>query len=94
MASGTNVDATTNVITVVDNDPVMGISQYGRMTNGSFQIGLQGPPAQNFVLFASSNLMDWNSISNITFSNGPVMFIDPASTNFDRRYYRLMPAGP
>jgi hypothetical protein len=94
MASGTNVDATTNVITVVDNDPVMGISQYGRMTNGSFQIGLQGPPAQNFVLFASSNLMDWNSISNITFSSGPVMFIDPASTNFDRRYYRLIPAGP
>jgi uncharacterized repeat protein (TIGR01451 family) len=91
-ATGTNLDATTNTLILIDNDPAMSIGQYGKLADGTFQMTLQGPPTQNYVLFASSNLINWNAISNISFSNGPVMIIDPASTNFDHRYYRLTPA--
>jgi hypothetical protein len=91
-ATGTNLDATTNTLILIDNDPAMGIAQYSRLADGTFQMALQGPPTQNYVLSASSNLINWNAISNVSFSNGPVIFIDPASTNFDHRYYRLTPA--
>ena len=93
-ASGTNVVAATNVISIIDNDPRLALVQYGLLADHRFQLGLQGPPAQNFELFASSNLIDWNSILTFSFTNAPLMIIDPASTNLDRRFYRLAPAAP
>jgi hypothetical protein len=31
---------------------------------------------------------------NFNFTNAPFMVTDPASTNLDRRFYRIAPAGP
>lgn len=93
-ASGTNLVSSTNIVAVVDNDPAAALVQYGLLVDGRFQLGLQGPPARNFELSASSNLLDWHSILTFSFTNAPVMIIDPASTNFDRRFYRLGPALP
>jgi len=91
-ASGTNLVAATNVISIIDNDPPLAVAQYGLLADRRFQLGLQGPPGRNFDLFASSNLIDWNSIRTFSFTNAPMLIIDPASTNFDRRFYRLVPA--
>jgi len=94
IASGTNLVSATNVISVVDNDPPFSLLQYGRRTDGRFQINLQGPPGRNFALLASTNLMDWVSILNFNFTNTPFVFTDPASTNLDRRFYQITPTGP
>jgi hypothetical protein len=91
-ASGTNLVAATNVISIIDNDPPLAVAQYGLLPDRRFQLGLQGPPARIFDLFASSNLIDWSSIRTFSFTNAPLLIIDPASTNFDRRFYRLVPA--
>jgi len=93
-ASGTNLVAATNVISIIDNDPPLALAHYGLLADRRFQLGLQGPPARNFDLFASSNLIDWSSIRTFSFTNAPMLIIDPASTNFDRRFYRLVPATP
>jgi hypothetical protein len=93
-ASGANLVSATNIIAVVDNDPAAALVQPGLLVDGRFQLGLQGPPARNFELSASSNLLDWHSILTFSFTNAPLMIIDPASTNFDRRFYRLGPAVP
>lgn len=94
VASGTNLVSVANVISLVDNDPALGFVLYGVMGDGRFQIALQGPPARGFEMSASSNLIDWESIVTFSFTNAPLMIIDPASTNFDRRFYRLAPVAP
>jgi uncharacterized repeat protein (TIGR01451 family) len=94
IASATGLVSVTNVISVLDNDPPLSFLQYGRLVDGRFQMTLQGPPGQNFALLVSSNLIDWTSLLNFNFTNAPFMVTDPASTNLDRRFYRIAPAGP
>jgi hypothetical protein len=91
IATGTNVMGVTNVISLIDNDPAPGMMSSGRLADGRFQLMVQGPPVSNFVLMASSNLMNWDAVSNLSFANGPILFLDPASTNLPQRFYRLAP---
>ncbi|MBA4148927.1 MAG: DUF11 domain-containing protein [Verrucomicrobia bacterium] len=93
-ASGINLVSATNVISVIDNDPTLALAEYGLLADGRFQLGLQGPPARDFELSASSNLIDWDAILTFSFTNAPLTFIDDASTNLDRRFYRLAPVAP
>ena len=91
--NGTNVNATTNSLVLIDNDPAnISMSPVGTMSNGVFQFSLQAPPTQNYVVYVSSNLMNWDALSNLSFNNGPIIISDPSGTNFDHRFYRLSPA--
>jgi uncharacterized repeat protein (TIGR01451 family) len=74
--------------------PILSFTQYGWLADGPFQLIFQGPPDRNFLLLASSNLTAWDAILTFNFTNGPLITIDPASTDFDRRFYRLAPAEP
>jgi uncharacterized repeat protein (TIGR01451 family) len=60
-------------------------------SNGNFALTFRAIPGQNYVLSASTNLTDWAPIWNFTPTSNPNSFVDPVSTNFTRRFYRIGP---
>lgn len=60
------------------------------LTNGVPLVRLTGPPGYNYLLQASTNLMDWTSAALMANTNGTVVFIDAAVTNYSRRFYRAV----
>jgi hypothetical protein len=66
------------------------------ISNGSCWIELSGPVGSNYVLQASTNLIDWTPITtNVISTGGKRTFTDP-TTNYVQRFYRAMPlsSGP
>ncbi len=58
------------------------------LPNGELQMSLSGSPGQVYNIQASTNLLDWATISMVTISNSPQVFVDPSATNFNTRFYR------
>lgn len=78
----TNQTATTNLVT--------GPSKL--LSNGQFQITVNGGVlGQNYVLLASTNLMDWTPISGFVDTNPPVTIYDPDAAKYRWRFYRIAP---
>jgi hypothetical protein len=59
-------------------------------SDGVFQLQLSATPNQNYVLQASTNLMQWDSVSTNTPSSTPFYLTDPNATNFSSRFYRVL----
>jgi uncharacterized repeat protein (TIGR01451 family) len=63
------------------------------LTDGRFQLTAEGGAlGQNYVLLASTNLLDWIPIAGFVDSNSPITIYDPDASQFSRRYYRLGPS--
>ena len=58
------------------------------LTNGQFQLLFSGVPGEDYVLLASTNLVDWQPVFALTASNNPVPLTDPEATNLPCRAYR------
>ena len=51
---------------------------------------LNGAAGGNYLLQTSSNLTEWIDFTNLYLgSNGALNYIDAATTNYPRRFYRL-----
>ncbi|MGO9477741.1 MAG: chitobiase/beta-hexosaminidase C-terminal domain-containing protein [Limisphaerales bacterium] len=62
----------------------------GFFTNQVFQLGFSGLAGSNYVLQATTNFVDWTSLStNLALSN-PFNLFDPYATNFRYRFYRVL----
>ena len=59
-------------------------------TNQQFQMSLAGLTGSNYVLEASTDLLNWIPISTNTASTNYFHLIDPNATNFPRRFYRIL----
>jgi hypothetical protein len=60
-------------------------------TNG-LSLMLQGPLGSNYIIQASTDLVNWQAITNFVPTTSPFYFSDPAATNYNRRFYRgVMP---
>ncbi len=63
------------------------------MTSGSFQMTLGGPDGQAYEILTSTDISlpmsGWTPLTNGTFGNSPVNYIDPAATN-GARFYRVV----
>jgi hypothetical protein len=57
------------------------------LPNGNFQFGLQGLEGQTYVVQTSTNLVNWTSVYT---NNGSFIFTDLSTTNYGRRFYRVM----
>jgi hypothetical protein len=57
------------------------------LPDGSFQFSLTGSAGGNFEIQASTNLVDWQTVTNGSFA-GSVIYTDLAATNYTRRFYR------
>ena len=57
-------------------------------SNGTFQANAFVTPGQNYQIQASSNLFNWTPVTNVSSTSSPVLFVDPAASNFPARFYR------
>ncbi len=69
------------------NNTLVGL---GYQANGGFQLAFYGILSSNYSLLASSNLLNWQPITNFLNTNSPFPLRDANATNFNRRYYRTV----
>ena len=55
-----------------------------------FQFNLFGSPGCSYTVQVSTNLQNWDSLTNLLVTNSITPFIDRAATNFNRRFYRTL----
>jgi hypothetical protein len=58
-----------------------------RLGGGRFQFTVSSGPGQHLEILASTNLLNWTSVTNLTNTTGTTLFTDPVA-NLVRRYYR------
>jgi len=59
-------------------------------TNGTFSLTVNGDNGPDYVVQASTNLTDWNSIFTNHSPTPPFVWSDPDASNFMQRYYRIL----
>jgi len=60
------------------------------LVNRQFQFTITGgATGQSYAVLASTNLLNWMTLTNGSITDSPFSFSDPAATNYPRRYYRL-----
>jgi len=84
----TNFDNSIAVLAPFLIEPIYLTSQ--GFSNGGFQLRFAGAPGGNYVLQASTNLLDWTSISSNTATTNSLNLFDLNATNFPSRYYRVL----
>ena len=60
------------------------------LTNGAIQLSLSCDSNLTWRAQASTNLADWEPLTDIHDTNGVVRFIDMTMTNLPRRFYRAV----
>jgi Chitobiase/beta-hexosaminidase C-terminal domain/PQQ-like domain len=70
--------------------PGVSISSASFSTNGAFQLGFSDMPGSNYVLQATTNLLDWISLSTNQASNDFLDLLDPSASNYPHRFYRVL----
>lgn len=59
------------------------------MSGAGFNLLLQGPLGSNYVIGASTDLANWQTITNFTGTAWLNYFCDPVATNYPSRFYRV-----
>jgi uncharacterized delta-60 repeat protein len=62
-------------------------ASFGFQAN-QFGFDVSGTIGQSVIVEASTDLVNWTSLTNITLGSGPFFFSDPSATNFPARFYR------
>jgi hypothetical protein len=60
------------------------------LLGGSAQLALSGSVGLSYTLQASTNLTDWTRLTTLVATNANMTVVDAASTNFNRRFYRVV----
>jgi len=60
------------------------------LPNGQFGFTTCGQPGQSLVIEASTNLVNWISLSTNSSATGCIDFIDPEAPTIPNRYYRVL----
>jgi subtilase family serine protease len=63
-------------------------------TSNGLLLKLDGPIGRNYQIQASTDLVGWQQVVNLTTTFAPMYFVDPSAANFERRFYRAMLLGP
>jgi uncharacterized repeat protein (TIGR03806 family) len=61
----------------------------GYQAGGTYQMEFAGAPGSNYVLLASTNLMDWTPLVTNPATTNLLYFTDPAASNYPNRFYRV-----
>jgi len=59
-------------------------------SNGMFQLQFLTVPGSNYVLQASTNMIDWTPLATNPATTNMMQFVDPNSSNYPNRYYRFL----
>ena len=60
-----------------------------RFVGGQFQMTMNGNIGQSYNLLASTDLINWTTVTSFFCTNSTMMLFDPAATNFPRRFYKI-----
>jgi hypothetical protein len=60
------------------------------LSGGAVHVGVTGLAGQTYPIQASTNLVNWYFLTNITLTNMSGQFIDLSATNYNRRFYRAV----
>lgn len=60
-----------------------------KLPDGRVSFRISGTTGQNYVVQASTNLLQWVNLSTNAAAGGVVNYIDAGATNFPNRFYRL-----
>ncbi len=72
----------------VPEQPVLG--PVVLLSNGSVQVTFTGLAGRTYSIQASTDLMNWLTITNVTLSSTPGQFVDSAAPHFAQRFYHLV----
>jgi hypothetical protein len=73
-------------LTVLGGDVTL--SQPQVLSNGAFQMLLEGLPGRDYLLEISPDLTNWTTLRPITYTNGLMPVVDDTATNAAQRFYR------
>lgn len=59
-------------------------------SNGLFQMQFAGAPGSNYVLQASTDMVNWTSLATSPATANPLNFADQVGSNYARRFYRVL----
>ena len=76
------------VVTVIQ--PMNPVAGAPALSNGFLSFSVAGDSGPDYFVQASTNLTDWKSIWTNVSPAPPFQFSDPAATNFNQRYYRVL----
>jgi uncharacterized repeat protein (TIGR01451 family) len=83
--------ASTSVSVGTSTPPQLSASLSG--TTGSFQFTVTGQSGQEYIIQASTNLVNWVDVYTNPDYTAPFNFVDPNATNYTSRFYRVV-TGP
>ena len=66
------------------------LSQVVRLPSGQFRFAVLSPTGQVLRVQATTNLVNWSTLSTLTNTNGVTIFTDTAAPSFPRRLYRAI----
>jgi len=86
----TNVagSATSQVATLGLNGPPI-LSEPEYLSNGWMRFKISGVPNRSYFVDISSNLPNWNLLTNLLYTNGLMPFTDTTAPGVTNRFYRL-----
>ena len=90
------VNATADSLAVNYLSGAVRIVQAGRLaarlqsSAGALELTLAGQSGETYRIEVSSDLVQWNVLTNQLVGTGPVVVVDPANPLFQRRFYRAI----
>jgi len=60
------------------------------LASNGLNFSLQTSPGLNGLIQVSSDLISWATLTNFVGTNATINFVDPAATNYNRRFYRAV----
>jgi hypothetical protein len=68
------------------------LSSPRRGSSGEFIFSLTGDPGATYSIQASTDLVNWDTLTSALNATGTIEFTDPDAASFSRRFYRVVPA--
>jgi hypothetical protein len=86
--NGFDNSAATSALFLVN--PAVFFTSTSFATNGVFQLGVSGFTGSNYVLQATTNFVNWTSLSTNPATTNLFKLTDPGATNYHYRFYRVL----
>jgi hypothetical protein len=68
----------------------LGFNTAQPLSADGFLLTVQGPRGSNYVIQVSSDLINWQPLTNFVSTNATMYFQDTTATNYSRRFYRAL----
>src|SRR4030095_2825563 len=69
---------------------VIRFAQLQMLTNGIFQMSVEGLIGETYTLWTSTNLNDWVQVRNFVCTISPTIVTEPGGQNDQQRFYRIV----